>query len=75
MNKNVYPDSNGLNNDYTNPIDNTNLSKEYDFSSGFLPYVKTAYNNVKDTNGCFYRELKVNVQSVSLSSGCGTYTM
>ena len=68
-----YPDSDGKNDDFTNPIDNTTLSAVYDFSGGFLPYVKKSYDAAKDSNGLFYREIKVNVQSVALTSGCGTY--
>ena len=66
------PESGASNGEYVNP-DSTARSEVYDFAAGFLPYVKVAYNDTTDANGCFKRELKVNVQSVSLSSGCGTY--
>ena len=68
-----YPDTNGLNPEFVNPIDNSTRSEVYNFTTGFLPYVKTAYSTTVDANGLFKRELKVNVQSVTLSTGCGTY--
>ncbi|MEE5993292.1 MAG: hypothetical protein V3G42_08630 [Oscillospiraceae bacterium] len=72
-----YPDAEGQNKDYVNPIDSSTRTDDqgvYDFTVGFLPYVKTTYNNTDvDANGCFKRELKVNVLSVALSIGCGTY--
>ncbi|WP_295072491.1 hypothetical protein [Ruminococcus sp.] len=67
------PDSNGLNADFVNPVNSSTRSEVYNFATGFLPYVKVSYNDTTDANGCFKRELKVNVQSVALSSGCGTY--
>ncbi|MGN0593731.1 MAG: hypothetical protein ACI4I6_01115 [Hominimerdicola sp.] len=57
---------------YTNPIDSTELSAAYDFSTGFLPYVKTAYSSTA-VDGLNYRELKVNVMTEGLTTGCGTY--
>lgn len=68
-----YPDANGENDIFTNPVNDTERSEVYDFSVGFLPYVKTVYSSEKDGAGLFYRELKVNVQSVALNIGCGTY--
>ncbi len=67
------PDSNGSNADFVNPVNSSTRSEVYNFATGFLPYVKVSYNDTTDANGCFKRELKVNVQSVALSSGCGTY--
>ncbi|MCR5600649.1 MAG: hypothetical protein K6G33_07910 [Ruminococcus sp.] len=67
------PESGASNGEYVNPVNSTARSEVYDFAAGFLPYVKTPYSDTTDANGCFKRELKVNVQSVSLSSGCGTY--
>lgn len=67
------PDTSGLHNDFVNPVDSSTRTEVYNFTTAFLPYVKTSYNANTDANGCFKRELKVNVQSVSLSSGCGTY--
>ena len=52
---------------YTHPTDSTGASA-YNFSSGFLPYVYTAYDAV---NG--YHEVKVNVKDESLTTGCGQY--
>lgn len=40
---------------------------------GWLPYVKHAYEANPDANGCYYRELRVNISDVVTSSGCGTY--
>ena len=58
---------------FTNPETNPNASAVgYDFSK-FLKYVYTEYSVTKDTNGYFYRELKVNVEADGLTDGCGTY--
>ncbi|MGN0583485.1 MAG: beta strand repeat-containing protein [Oscillospiraceae bacterium] len=55
----------------TKPNDSTGV---YDFSiSKFLKYVYTEYTGTKDTDGYFYRELKVNVEADGLTDGCGTY--
>ncbi|SDB40187.1 hypothetical protein SAMN02910317_01996 [Ruminococcaceae bacterium FB2012] len=52
---------------YTNPIDGTNT--EFDFSIGFLPYVKN-----KNTDSTYnISEVKVNYVSAGLTVGCGTY--
>ena len=56
---------------YTNPVSDSN--DVYDFSTGFLPYVCGAYDKTQDVNGCFKRELKVNVMTAGLTQGCGTY--
>ena len=60
---------------FTDPLDNNHTAEpEYDFSS-WRPYVAQSYtaNQTQDTNGCYYRELKVNVPSTAYPSGCGTY--
>ncbi|MBR2523560.1 MAG: hypothetical protein IKE53_03880 [Clostridiales bacterium] len=57
---------------FTHPITATG---EYNFNLGWIPYVAIPYtaNQTPDANGCFYRELKVNVPSTEYSEGCGTY--
>lgn len=60
---------------FTDPGNSSHTSEpEYNFSS-WRPYVGTAYtaNQTPDTNGCYYRELKVNVPSAAYPTGCGTY--
>ena len=56
---------------YTDPTD-ANAASEYNFSSGFLPYV---YNggNTYDPSTNKYHEIKVNVKDEGLVSGCGQY--
>lgn len=53
----------------------TASSSEYSFSTGFLPYVR--YSNATSTTGVEksyqLREIKVNVKSENVSTGCGTY--
>ncbi|MDD6489608.1 MAG: hypothetical protein PUG48_07335, partial [Clostridia bacterium] len=56
---------------FTNPVFSDNT--EFYFSSGFLEYVDEVYTGNKDSNGLYYRELKVNVMTVALDEGCGTY--
>ncbi|MBR3668288.1 MAG: hypothetical protein IKN66_14245 [Ruminococcus sp.] len=61
---------------FTDPTNNNHTSEpEYDFSTNWLPYVATAYtaNQTQDVNGCYYRELKVNVPATAYAQGCGTY--
>lgn len=63
---------------YVDPKDNpTARSSVYPFESGFLPYVKesTAIRNSTDYTQSVYstREIKVNVYTVGLTVGCGTY--
>ena len=76
-----YVDENGISREnkyyessiYTDP---TTYSPEeaYNFSSGWLPYVGHEYDKTDvDTNGCYWRELKVNVGATDLGEGCGTY--
>lgn len=60
---------------YTDPTSNSHTSEpEYDFSS-WRPYVAQGYtaNQTPDAQGCYYRELKVNVPATDTSLGCGTY--
>ena len=59
---------------YTDPTTNSNTTSGYDFGS-WRPYVGQPYtaNQTADANGCFYREIKVNVAAVAYSDGCGTY--
>lgn len=60
---------------YTDPTSNSHTSEpEYDFSS-WRPYVAQVYaaNQTPDAQGCYYRELKVNVPASDTSLGCGTY--
>lgn len=55
---------------FTNPISDSN--NEFDFSSGFLPYV--ANYTAKGTNTTYpVVEIKVNYKVSGLSEGCGTY--
>ncbi|MCR5458016.1 MAG: hypothetical protein K6F14_08060 [Clostridiales bacterium] len=65
----------GDNRCYTYPVSSTAQSSDPDFAfdSYFLKYVNTAYNSTKDSDGRFYRELKVNVVAEGLTDGCGTY--
>lgn len=56
---------------YTDPETNQSGSA-YNFSTGFLPYVKEAFVG-SQANALYYRELKVNVSAEGLTSGCGTY--
>ncbi len=64
---------NGVNStQYTDPTKNDNVTAEYDFSSGWLPYVADCSLD-KDENGYYKRELKVNVAADTTSEGCGTY--
>lgn len=60
---------------FTDPVTSArSTGTVYPFATGFLRYVKTTYNNSNpDTYGSYYRELKVNVTSVGLTDGCGTY--
>lgn len=60
---------------FTDPVTSARLTGTvYPFATGFLRYVNTTYNNSNpDTYGSYYRELKVNVTSVGLTDGCGTY--
>lgn len=60
---------------FTDPVTSARLTGTvYPFATGFLRYVNHAYNNSDpDANGSYYRELKVNVASVGLTDGCGTY--
>ncbi|MGN1480952.1 hypothetical protein, partial [Porcipelethomonas sp.] len=58
---------------YTNPLTAPgDSSGEFNFSTGFLKYVSTNYNSDKE-NGLYSRELKVNVMTLALNVGCGTY--
>ncbi len=53
----------------------TGSSTEYDFS-GFRKYVynnNADYTGTPDSDGFFYRELRVNVEEEGLTNGCGTY--
>ena len=56
---------------YTDPTSDS-ASSPYDFSS-WRPYVRVAYSSVKDADGKYQRELKVNVTTEGLTEGCGTY--
>ena len=60
---------------YTAPEQSATSAIYTGFSSGWLPYVKKAYedNQTPDTNGCYFRELRVNISEVVTSEGCGTY--
>lgn len=59
-------------NQFTNPI--SNADEEYvGFKYYFLEYVDTVYTGEKDSDGLFYREIKVNVMGAGLRKGCGTY--
>ena len=60
---------------YTDPVSSAHSTDPvYPFATGFLRYVKHTYDNSNpDANGSYYRELKVNVMSVGLTDGCGTY--
>ena len=60
---------------YTAPEQSATTEIYAEFSSGWLPYVKTVFtdNQTPDTNGCYYRELRVNISEVVTSEGCGTY--
>ena len=52
---------------FTNPVDSSDT--QFDFSSGFLPYVKN-----RNTDTTFnISEVKVNFVSTGLVEGCGTY--
>ena len=53
---------------YTSPTSDNKTDAEYDFSTGFLPYVHVGYNTTNKTH-----ELRVNVSEVGLTSGCGQY--
>jgi hypothetical protein len=59
---------------YTDPTTSSNTTSGYDFGS-WRPYVARVYSagQTADANGCFYREIKVNVAAVTYSEGCGTY--
>lgn len=59
---------------HTNPLTAPNAnSEEFAFSEGFLAYVNHDYNATKNEYNLYYRELKVNVMTVALNVGCGTY--
>ena len=59
---------------YTNPLKEPNANSEaFDFSKGFQKYVNQDYNDTKNEDNLYYRELKVNVMTVALNVGCGTY--
>ena len=63
----------GDNRYYTHPtIQPGPESSVGDFSENFLPYVKEEYNGV-DPSALYYREIKVNVMTEEVVSGCGTY--
>jgi len=57
---------------YTNPVSSASLPDEYDFSSGWLPYVNVPFTQASDT-AMYKRELKVNVEKNGPVDGCGTY--
>lgn len=57
---------------YTNPESSAALNSQYNFSTGWLRYVKIAYTEKSDNN-TYYRELKVNVEKNGPLNGCGTY--
>lgn len=59
---------------YTNPLTAPDKdSSEFKFSTGFQKYVNHDYNATKNEYNLYYRELKVNVMTVALNVGCGTY--
>ena len=59
---------------YTNPLKEPNANSEaFDFSKGFQKYVNQDYNDTKNEDNLYYRELKVNVMTAALNTGCGTY--
>lgn len=70
LEKQYYGDKRYYTNPLTAPDEN---SVEFNFSTGFLKYVKVDYNSGKDDNGLYNRELKVNVMTAALNAGCGTY--
>ena len=55
---------------YTNPVSDSNI--EFDFSAGFLPYVKNYENKGLDPTYPVV-EIKVNYKVEGLVEGCGTY--
>ncbi|MGN0576150.1 MAG: hypothetical protein ACI4J2_08975 [Ruminococcus sp.] len=70
LEKQYYGDKRYYTNPLTAPDEN---SGEFDFSTVFLKYVSAAYDSNKDANGLYSRELKVNVMTLALNVGCGTY--
>ena len=67
--KKYYDESNPY---FTDPTLGTNSSGEYDFSTGFLPYVYNGGNTYSPATNK-YHEIKVNVRDVELINGCGQY--
>lgn len=61
---------------FTDPTGYKPATEYSDFNSNeWLPYVKQAYtaNQTPDINGCYYREIRVNIWEPVTSHGCGTY--
>lgn len=53
----------------------SSTTEEYNFNSGFLPYVRFYSDTLEGAPTASYNlhEIKVNVRSTNLTSGCGTY--
>ena len=74
--ENKYYNNGSQDTHFTDPTTDANTAAEYDdFSSGWLKYVAADYDSTKtgDENGCYSRELKVNVPLSEAAEGCGTY--